>query len=121
MDFSGIMDRGLTLIDGIKLATFPEIAHKGSKVSSIWFDGYLSTMLQHDVKQIAELEKISVLPQLLQILSVRTGGLLNDSDISREIGLTSVTTKFYRHILKMMLSPDIEISENVWSNHQRDI
>jgi len=102
MDFSGIMDRGLKLNDAIKLATFPEIAHKGSKDCRIWFDGYISTMLQRDVKQIAELEKISVLPHLLQILASRAGGLLNDSDISREIGLTSVTAKFYRHILKMM-------------------
>ena len=27
---------------------------------------------------------------------------MNDSDISREVGLNSVTGKFYRNILKMM-------------------
>ncbi len=102
MDFSNLSDRGLTLTNAIKLATFPEIVRKESKERSIWFDGYLTTMLQRDVKQIAELEKISVLPNLLRILATRAGGLINDSDISREIGLNAVTGKFYRNILKMM-------------------
>ena len=102
MDFSGITDRGLSLTDAMKSATFPELIRKENKERSIWFDGYLTTMLQRDVKQISELEKISVLPNLLRILATRAGGLLNDSDISREVGLTSVTGKFYRNILKMM-------------------
>ncbi|MHB1921074.1 MAG: ATP-binding protein [Chitinophagaceae bacterium] len=65
-------------------------------------DGYLTTILQRDVRQLAELEKISILPTLLRVLSARAGGLINDSDISREVGLNSVTGKFYRSILKMM-------------------
>jgi predicted AAA+ superfamily ATPase len=102
MDFGNISDRGLGLLDAIKLATFPEIADKNKKAQSIWFDGYLTTILQRDVKMISELDKISVLPNLLQILATRAGGLINDSDISRDAGLTSVTGKSYRNILKMM-------------------
>jgi len=102
LDFAEISDRGISLIDAMKLSTFPEVADKHAKERSIWFDGYLTTILQRDVKQIAELEKISTLPNLLRILATRAGGLINDSDISREVGLNSVTGKFYRNILKMM-------------------
>jgi predicted AAA+ superfamily ATPase len=102
MDFGNIDDRNLQVIDAIKLATFPEIADKNSDERSIWFDGYISMLLQRDVKMLADLEKISILPTLLQVLAVRAGGLINDSDIAREIGLNSVTEKFYRNILKMM-------------------
>jgi predicted AAA+ superfamily ATPase len=108
-DFADINDRGLSITDAIKLATFPEIADKNAKERSIWFDGYLTTILQRDVKLIAELEKISVLPNLLRILAIRAGNLLNDADIARDIGLNPVTSKFYRNILKMMfLNFDIE-------------
>ncbi|MGH2644484.1 MAG: DUF4143 domain-containing protein, partial [Chitinophagaceae bacterium] len=55
-----------------------------------------------DVRQLASLEKISVLPHLLRILATRAGGLINDADISRDAGLNAVTGKFYRNILKMM-------------------
>ena len=108
-DFAQINERGLSIIDAIKLATFPEIADKNAKERSIWFDGYLTTILQRDVRAIAELEKISVLPNLLRILAIRAGNLLNDADIARDIGLNPVTSKFYRNILKMMfLNFDVE-------------
>lgn len=109
MDFTGITNRGLTITDAIRIATFPEIADKNPKDRRIWFDGYLTTILQRDVRMIAELEKISALPNLLRVLATRAANLLNDSDISRDIGLNHVTTKFYRNILKMMfLNFDIE-------------
>lgn len=101
LDFVNMKDRGgVNLLQAMKLATFPEIAIASTVTRRNWFDGYISTMLQREVKQIAELEKIAVLPQLFRILATRAGGLLNDSDIAREIGLTSVTIKTYRHILQ---------------------
>jgi predicted AAA+ superfamily ATPase len=109
MDFAGITDRGLNITDAMNIATFPEIADKDAKERRIWFDGYLTTILQRDVRMIAELEKISVLPNLLRVLATRSANLLNDSDIARDIGLNPVTTKFYRNILKMMfLNFDIQ-------------
>jgi uncharacterized protein len=102
MDFKGLNDRGLSLIRAIKVASFPEILNFDKEKRGTWFDGYLTTILQRDVRQLAELEKISILPLLLQVLATRTGGLINDSDISRDVGLNSVTAKSYRNILKMM-------------------
>lgn len=102
MDFSGIKNRGLSLNEAITLATFPEISGKNKKERSIWFDGYLATILQRDVRMLAELEKISALPNLLRILATRAGNLINDADVSRDLGLNPVTGKFYRNILMMM-------------------
>jgi predicted AAA+ superfamily ATPase len=101
-DFSDIRDRGLTLLDAIKLGTFPEITRLDEEKRRVWFDGYISSILQRDVRQIADLEKISLLPHLLNVLAARTGGLMNDSDIARDVGLNPVTGKFYRNILKLM-------------------
>jgi uncharacterized protein len=49
--------------------------------------------LQRDVRQIAELEKIQILPQLLKALAARAGKLINDSEIARDLSLNSVTEK----------------------------
>ena len=102
LDFKKLPDSNISLLDAIKAATFPEIVLLDDEKRKIWFDGYISTMLQRDVRQIAELEKIAVLPRLLRILAARTGGLLNDSDIARDIDLNHVTTRAYRNILQMM-------------------
>jgi predicted AAA+ superfamily ATPase len=109
MEFAGLRNTGLSIVDAIKFGTFPEIADKNDKDRGIWFDSYLTTILQRDVKMLAELDKIAVLPNLLQILAARAGSLINDADISRDAGLNSVTGKSYRNILKMMfLNFDIQ-------------
>jgi len=102
MDFAGINTKKLKITDAIKRATYPEISGKGNKDINAWFDGYLATILMRDVKLLAELEKIAALPNMLRILATRAGNLLNDADISRDLGLNPVTGKFYRNILKMM-------------------
>lgn len=102
LDFKGIQDRGITLPDAMKRATFPEISFATDEDRRTWFDSYISTIIQRDVKQIAELEKSALLPHLLRVLASRAGGLMNDSDIAREVGLNSVTGKSYRNILKLM-------------------
>ncbi|MCD6011627.1 MAG: ATP-binding protein [Flavipsychrobacter sp.] len=102
MDFAGINSKRLKVTDAIKLATYPEISGKSDKDINAWFDGYLATILMRDVKMLAELEKISALPNLLRILATRAGNLLNDADIARDMGLNPVTSKFYRNVIKMM-------------------
>lgn len=102
MNFSGMDSRQISLIQAIKAATYPEIFDKEYEVVNIWFDGYISTILQRDVKMLADLEKISVLPSLLRVLASRAGNLINDADLARDVGLNAVTGKFYRNILKMM-------------------
>jgi len=102
MDYENIEYMHYSVTNMIKLATFPEISIKPPGERSIWFDGYITTILQRDAKQLADLEKISLLPSLLRILANRSGGLINEADISRDAGLNPVTSKFYRNILKMM-------------------
>lgn len=91
-----------TLSHMINQATFPEITAMGTKERNIWFDGYLTTILQRDVRALAEIEKLSVLPNLLRILANRAGGLINDAEIARDAGLNSVTCRNYKTLLKML-------------------
>lgn len=97
------------LNDAVCSATFPEIAGKEERQRREWFDGYLTTILQRDVRMITELEKIGLLPTLLRVLATRAGSLMNDAEIARDIGLNPVTSKSYRSILQaMFLSFDIQ-------------
>ncbi|MBK6739393.1 MAG: DUF4143 domain-containing protein [Haliea sp.] len=62
----------------------------------------MTTILQRDVRQIADIGKLGVLPNLLKVLAARVGGLVNESDIARAIGQNAVTSKNYRVLLQMM-------------------
>jgi predicted AAA+ superfamily ATPase len=99
----------ITLNEAIRSATFPEIYNKKADECSEWFDGYLTTILQRDVRLITELEKMGLLPMMLRILATRAGGLINDAEIARDLGLNAVTSKSYRSILKaIFLSFDVK-------------
>lgn len=65
-----------------------------------WFNSYLTTILQRDVRDIANIESLTALPRLLTILAARTGGLLNLADVSRAIGLPYATLYRYMSLLE---------------------
>lgn len=92
----------LKLTEVISISTFPEISGAGVHKQTSWFDGYLTTILQRDVRTLAEISKISTLPNLLRIIANRVGGLVNEADIARDAGLNHVTSRSYKTLFKML-------------------
>lgn len=90
------------LIDIMLQATYPEASGMKIPERTSWFDGYLTTILQRDVRTLAEIEKLSTLPNLLRILATRSGGLVNDAYIARDANLNHVTSRNYKILLKML-------------------
>jgi len=71
----------------IKSATYPEIAID-RKIDRIkWFDSYLTTILNRDVKSLSDLKNPDLMVTLLSLLSMRTGGLINNTEIAKEVGI----------------------------------
>ncbi len=93
-------ESGVTEI--IREAGFPELIGKSASVSGRWFESYITTILQREVRQIAQIKKLGVLPNLLRVLASRAGGLINEADIARSIGQNAVTAKTYRVLLQML-------------------
>ena len=83
-------------------ATFPEISGATEAATAAWFDGYLTSVLQRDVRQIVEVERTSELPNVLSVLASRTGGLLNDSDCARDAKLSVTTFRRYRALMERL-------------------
>jgi len=90
------------LVKIIKQATFPEIYQMNDADRALWFESYITTILQRDVKLLVEVEKAGVLFNILRLMAIRAGGLINDADIARDAGLNAVTAKRYRNILQLM-------------------
>ena len=100
--YPGKADSEIRVTEIIRQAGFPELIGKNAKASERWFESYITTILQRDVRQIAQIEKLGVLPNLLRILASRAGGLINEADIARSIGQNAVTAKNYRVLLQML-------------------
>ncbi|MDR3236880.1 MAG: ATP-binding protein [Spirochaetia bacterium] len=90
------------MLDMITGATYPEIAME-KKINRIqWFDDYLTTILQRDIQTVAEIRNPERVIQLLAMLSMRVGGLLNNAAISREAGFDVKTYDRYKGAVRNM-------------------
>lgn len=80
---------------------YPEPLSRAAEVRRrAWFNSYLTTILQRDVRDIANIEGLTALPRLLTILAARTSGLLNMADVSRAVGLPYATLHRYMSLLE---------------------
>jgi predicted AAA+ superfamily ATPase len=87
------------LVDIISNATYPELALNHQIDRKQWFDDYLTTLLQRDVRTLADIRNPKNIVQLLVSLSGRTGSLLNNASVMKETGLDAKTYVKYKELL----------------------
>ena len=89
------------LIKKITTGGFPEmLSRKNKERQDAWFKFYITTILQRDVRDIANIEKLSELPKLLNLFATRAGTLLNFAEISRSSTIPQTTLKRYTALLE---------------------
>ena len=80
---------------------YPEpLARSSPERRRAWFNSYLTTILQRDVRDIANIEGLTDLPRLLALLASRTSSLLNQADVSRASGVPYTTLLRYLALLE---------------------
>jgi len=80
---------------------YPEIQKlKSDERRNSWFNSYITTILQRDIRDFSRIEGIQELPRLLMLLASRSGSLLNMSNVSRDSGLVLMTLKRYVSLLE---------------------
>ena len=89
------------LVERLLAGGYPEpLARRSHSRRRAWFNSYLTTILQRDVRDIANIEGLSSLPRLLALLASRTASLLNLSDISTSVRLPYATLHRYMAVLE---------------------
>lgn len=91
------------LVEKLLQGGFPEVVSRPSaKRRAAWFESYLQTVLQRDVRELANLEQLTEVPHLLQLLATRSASLLNQAELSRSGRLTQTTLKRYLGLLETL-------------------
>jgi hypothetical protein len=80
---------------------FPEaVARRDPARRRAWFRSYLTTLLERDVRDLAQIEGLTDLPRLLSLLAARSASLLNVAELSRSTGLPHTTLTRYLALLE---------------------
>lgn len=90
-------------IERLMAGGYPEaLARRSGRRRQAWFDSYLATILQRDVRDLAQIEGLTELPRLLRLLAARSGGLLNMAELARSTGVAQTTLRRYMGLLEVL-------------------
>jgi uncharacterized protein len=81
---------------------YPPVQQIDTQDRDAWFNSYLATILQRDVKDLAQIEGLTQLPNLLQLIATRTSSMLNVAELSRSSGIPTTTLNRYITLLKTL-------------------
>jgi len=75
---------------------YPEIQRRDSdRRRNAWFESYLSGILQRDIRELAQLDRLATIPDLLTHIAARMGSTVNYSELSRTSGIPNTSLKRY--------------------------
>ena len=80
---------------------FPEaVARAPGERRDAWFRSYIASLLQRDVRDMANIDGLTDMPRLLGLLAARSGALMNMSEVSRVAGIAHSTLRRYLALLE---------------------
>lgn len=89
------------LFESVLRGGYPEALRRTTAARRrAWFGSYLTTLLQRDVRSLANIEGLLALPRLLALLATRATGLVNYAEFSRTAALPQSTLKRYLALLE---------------------
>ena len=81
---------------------FPTVQNLDEEGRNAWFAGYITNLLERDIKDLMQISDFVDFPKLLNILATRTSGLVNFADLGRESSLVVTTLKRYLALLQTL-------------------
>jgi len=67
----------------------------------LWWEGYVRTYLERDVRELTQIESLIDFKRVLDSIAVRTGNVLNQTEVSRDTGVSQPTVHRYLKLLEV--------------------
>jgi predicted AAA+ superfamily ATPase len=89
------------LMERIAAGGFPEAVVRHGERRERWFESYVDTVVQREIRDVSNVAGLVELPHLLQMLAARAGGTVNYSALGRDLGIPQTTLKRYIALLEV--------------------
>ncbi len=82
---------------------FPEAINRDTeRRRQDWIRSYLNSVLTRDLRELAEVEKLTDLPKFVRLLAQYSGQLINYSDLGSKVGINYKTSQRYVSLLEQL-------------------
>ena len=94
---------GKPLVDLTLIGGFPEaMMRPGGRRRQDWGRSYFTSVLTRDLRDIADVEKLTELPKFVRLLAEHAGQLVNYSELGKGIGVNYKTAQRYIGLLEQI-------------------
>ncbi len=93
---------GDDLIQIVLAGGFPEVLNRNEQRRRQWLHDYTTTVLSRDLRDIAEIEKLTELPKFVQLLAQHTAKLVNYAQIGGSLSIDRKTGQKYVGLLEKL-------------------
>jgi uncharacterized protein len=88
------------LWSSILRGSYPELAANPGRDARLWQASYVQTYLERDVRNLRSIGDLTQFQVFLRSLAIRSAGLLNLSDLARDVGIAVNTARDWLAILE---------------------
>lgn len=88
------------LKDRLTMGGYPEARARSQSRRNRWFDSYLRTTLERDLRDITQAHKLQQMPKLLRLLAAQAANLFVPSKLSQRLGLHRETIESHVDLLE---------------------
>lgn len=99
---SGVQPPVTGIAEAVVGGGYPEPNTRTEARARQWYRQYLNAIIQRDVQDIAKIRDGDELLRLLQLIALRTGNLINISNLMQDIGLQRDTISRYLSVLERL-------------------
>lgn len=94
---------GDALVEHVLAGGYPEMRSRTTaRRRQAWAQSYLTTLVERDIQDVARIDEAARIPQLMAILAMMSGQLLNLSQVGGQLGLNVHTAEKYITILEKL-------------------
>ncbi len=94
---------GQELREAVITGGYPEVLGRSTpRRREAWIIQYLAALVQRDIREVANINKVESLPRFLEALATTSGQLCNYSKIGGKVGLSSPTVSTYMALYEQM-------------------
>lgn len=92
---------GDALVARVLTGGYPEmVLREDASRRLAWSNSYLKALLERDLRDVADIEKLDAMPRLLAVLAQLSGQLTNFTQIGGQLGLDTKTVQKYTGLLE---------------------
>lgn len=92
-----------SLLARVLVGGYPEVVNRSSPARrDRWLGSYVTAVLQRDVRDLSNIERLTDLPRVLGVLAARSAGLLNVADLGRTLGVPQTSVNRYLTLLEQV-------------------